>query len=280
MQVLVWASCGTRTDNHATCSRLEGKVEHSERQKAHFDQVFAGGARQHITTTNVLVRYLVDWRIGEAVRRLMKATDSRLTCDSSVLLLCAGEGAEGSVLCNMGFTNVTVSDISEYGVHQAMERDSRLQGLVLNAERINLTNDAFDVVVVQEGLHHLQSPVQGFTEMLRVASFGVIFIEPHDSFVGKLIGTKWERHGEAVNYVFRWDKKLVEDIASSYLGPNSLINLSFSFWHHNVLYHKLGKVLGEGWLALKVIQFLKLTLDNTFGWAGNKFCGLIVKRSE
>lgn len=257
---------------------LENKVDHLEQQKTYSDKVFADGPRQHVTTTNVLVRYIVDWRIGEAARRLMRAAHSRLTRDSSILVVCAGEGAEGSTLCNLGYTNVAVSDISEYAVKKAMERDSRLKGLVLNAERMTLDRGAFDVVIVQDGLHHLQSPVQGFTEMLRVASVGVIFIEPHDSLIGNLIGTKWERHNGAVNYVFRWNKKLVRDIVRSYLGPDAVINLSFSFWHHNVLYHKLGKILGEGPVALKGIQFLKWALDNTAGWGGNNFCGLILTR--
>lgn len=255
-------------------------MKHLERQKNHFDQVFAAGPRQHITTSNVLVRYLVDWRIGESVRRLVQAANNRLTYDSSVLILCAGEGAEGSVLCNMGFRNVTVSDISEWAVNHATMRDNRLQGVVLNAEDMHLDADSFEMVIVQEGLHHLQNPVRGFTEMLRVASVGVIFIEPHDSVIGNLLGTKWERHGEAVNYVFRWNKKLIDDVALSYLGPNSIENHSFSFWHHNILYHKLGKLLGEGALALQAIRVLKAGLDSTVGWAGNKLCGIIVKNPK
>jgi ubiquinone/menaquinone biosynthesis C-methylase UbiE len=68
-----------------------------------------------------------------------------------------------------------------------MDRDKRLKGIVLNAERTNLPSQSFDIALVQDGLHHLSSPVQGFTEMLRVAKRAVVFLEPHDSLVGRMI---------------------------------------------------------------------------------------------
>jgi ubiquinone/menaquinone biosynthesis C-methylase UbiE len=62
---------------------------------------------------------------------------------------------EGSILCDLGFTNVTVSDLADNGVNAAMDRDKRLKGIVLNAERTNLPSQSFDIASVQDGLHHL-----------------------------------------------------------------------------------------------------------------------------
>ena len=248
-----------------------------ERQKADFDTLYAAGTREHIALKDPLVDYTTYWRLREAFRRLRHATPGRIRETSNILVMCAGDGADGSVLCDMGYQNVTVSDISDMGVAAALARDSRLAGLVLNAQNAQIEDGAFDVVVVQDGLHHLPSPIQGFTEMLRIASIGAVFLEPHDSLVGRVLGTKWERNGEATNYVFRWTRKLVHDVACSYFGSDSFQNLSFSFWHHNIAYHRLGVMLGDGTRGIYAIRTIKFVLDHVLGRFGNQFCGMVIK---
>lgn len=247
-----------------------------DQQRAYHDRIYGAGSRSHIGSPDPLVRYVTHWRISEALSRLTRAVGARLTFDTPLLVLCAGEGGEGSVLCDLGFKDVTVSDISEMGVQAALSRDPRLKGLVLNAQAADLPDATFGVVLVQDGLHHLPSPIQGFTEMLRLASVAAIFLEPHDSLVGNLIGTRWEKNGEAVNYVFRWTRKLVEDVASSYLGPGAFCNLSFSFWHHNPVFARLGRKLGGGRFAIGSLRTLKVMLDGLGARWGNQFCGLVV----
>jgi hypothetical protein len=92
-----------------------------------------------------------------------------------------------------------------------------------------------------------------------------------------MIGTQWEKNGSAINYVFRWDKKLVDQVASSFLGPNSFDNLSLSFWHHNVVYAKARSILG-GRFGLMVVRSIKYFFDRLIGRLGNQFCGLVIKR--
>lgn len=253
-------------------------MNHLQRQKAQHDLMFTTGSRSHFTVDDPLVLYVTHWRLRESFHRFAKAAAGRVSSKSRILVMCAGEGAEGSVLCDMGYENVTVSDISDLGVAAAIKRDARLKGLVLNAENADIEDNSFDLVVVQDGLHHLQSPVQGFTEMLRIGSVGAIFLEPHDSIVGRVIGTQWEKNGDAINYVFRWTKKLVQDVASSYLGQDSFKNLSFSFWHHNITFHRLGIKLGDGVAGVRAIRCIKFVLDTFLGKMGNQFCGLVVKR--
>jgi ubiquinone/menaquinone biosynthesis C-methylase UbiE len=177
---------------------------------------------------------------------------------------------------DMGLLDVTVSDLSEAVAGVAVRRDPRLKARALNAEETELPAGSFEIVVIQDGLHHLQRPVQGFTEMLRIASRAVIFLEPHDSLVGRLIGTKWETNGPAVNYVFRWTKRSVQDIASSYLGQSTFQNLSFSFWHHNVVLAKAGQRLGGGAFAISCIRAVKACMDFLLPRMGNQFCGLVI----
>ena len=250
-----------------------------QNQKKSFEKAYSAGSRAHVLSKDVSTQYIVSWRINESINRLMTASKGLIDFNASILILCSGEGMEGSILCDRGFSDVTISDLTDNGVKAALERDNRLKGFPLDAQNTGLKNESYDVVVVQDGLHHLSSPVQGFTEMLRVAKKGVIFLEPHDSLVGRMIGTKWEKNGESINYVFRWDKKLVEQIISSYLGPNEFVNLSFSFCHHNPVYGKIANRFGKS-LGLPLIKFIKATLDMCIGNFGNQFSGLVLKRPK
>lgn len=252
-------------------------MSHLQHQKDQFNQIYSKGSRQHVISRDKDIKYIVSWRVMQCIKRLLIISKGSINFNSSILILCSGDGLEGSILSDMGYVNVTVSDISEQGVKAALERDLRLKGMVLNAEHLMLNNNAFDVVLLQDGLHHLSSPVIGFTEMLRVASKAVGFLEPHSSFVGCLIGNKWEKNGSAINYVFRWDKKLVEQVTSSFLGPEKFENHSFSFWHHNLVFAKVSKLLGIN-IGLLLIRSIKFILDIFLGFFGNQFCGLIIKK--
>jgi SAM-dependent methyltransferase len=251
--------------------------EQWQAQRANFNAAFSHGSRAHVTSTDPLTRYLVRWRLQTALRRLQGAAPD-ISTSSSILVMCAGEGLEGTVLCDLGYTDVTVSDISDVGVGEALRRDPRLKGLPLNAERADLPAESYDVVLVQDGLHHLASPVAGFTEMLRICRRAAVFLEPHDSFVGRRLGREWEVNGPAVNYVFRWSRRLVEQISSGYLGQGRSVNLSFAFWHHNVVLERLGRKVRPARAAKPTIAATKTVLDAVAGRAGNQFCGLVVKR--
>jgi SAM-dependent methyltransferase len=258
---------------------MHNTTEHIDKQRSYTDLYFQSGPRSHTVTNDPLVRYVTDWRINAAIDHL-EACAGELDRNVAFLVLCAAEAREASVLCDRGFTNVTVSDISSVALEIALKRDPRLRGQVLSAECLELANESFDVVFVQDGLHHLRSPIQGFTEMMRVARVAAIFLEPHDSWIGRMLGTKWEHNGDAVNYVFRWSKKLVGDVASSYLGDGQFKNASFPFWHHNPILARLGTMLGGGRGAIALLRGLKFSLNSALSRQGNQFCGMVVKKSQ
>jgi len=251
-------------------------AEHQRKQAEQMDAIFAKGPRGHIVSRDPLVRYVVDWRLKTALDRLRLAAGDRLHARSRVLVLCSGEGLEGSILYDMGFTDVTVGDISPVAIEQARKRDPRLKGMVVDLEHLALPDGACDLALVQDGLHHLQDPVRGFTEMLRISTTAVVFLEPHNSLAGRMVGRTWEHHGDAVNYVFRWTRRLVQDVASSYLGPDSFRNLSFAFWHHNVMLEKIGRRFGRR-LSIPVLRTAKTLIDRVLPGSGNQFCGMILK---
>jgi SAM-dependent methyltransferase len=247
-----------------------------ESQRRHTDLVLAAGPRPHTVNPDRLVHWLTTWRLSVAVQKMLKATDDVIK-NSRVLILGSAEGYEGTILCDLGFSDVTVSDLSEVAVKVALARDKRLRGCSLDIENCCIPGESFDVLIVQDALHHLPRPVNGFTEMLRIARRAVLFLEPHDSLAGRHVGKTWEQNGDAVNYVFRWTKDLVQNVTCSYLGHDRFLNLSFSFWHHNVHLERLGRMFGGGAFALNSIRFGKTVMGCVAPSGGNQFCGLVIK---
>jgi ubiquinone/menaquinone biosynthesis C-methylase UbiE len=185
-------------------------------------------------TPDPLTRYLRDRRLKTALD-LLRKHGSLDPSQQSVLVVCGGVGGEGTYLANQGFSDVTVSDLSEEALRICRKRDQRLKTRCLNTESMtDVSDNSYDFVLVQDGLHHLPRPVSGFTEMLRVARRGVIVIEPHYSLVGKLIGTEWEVEGDAINYVFRWDTPTLEQVARSYLLSKEALIIPYRMWDHNL----------------------------------------------
>lgn len=254
-------------------------LKNDPRAKAHVDAQARFTTNQRLdtrpkTAANDLDRYLRESRLRFAVHRL--STIINVNPETwSVLVLCSGRGSEATELANLGFSNVTASDISGSAVADLTARDNRISGIVLNAQDTGLEPCSYDLVVVQDGLHHLPNPVGGFVEQLRLARRAALFLEPHDSFPGRIIGREWEVNDQAVNYVFRWSTRLVDQVASSYFGSPDFINASYAYWHHNLIMSKLLKPLGNA-ASVKTAKIGKRLADSLIGRHGNQFCGLVI----
>ena len=99
----------------------------------------------------------------------------------SILNVCCGSGMDAEFLVGEG-ANVVGVDISHGALLGAQER-ARRYGLdydlvVGDAENLPVQDDAFDLAIVHDGLHHLPSPKLGFLEMARAASYAVLLTEP------------------------------------------------------------------------------------------------------
>jgi ubiquinone/menaquinone biosynthesis C-methylase UbiE len=189
-------------------------------------------------TNDPLIRYLRDRRLHRALREL-KRRGKLDVANQSVLLVCGGVGGEGTFLANQGFVDVTVSDLSEKAMELCRRFDGRLKTRVLNAEDMSEVEDgSYDIVLVQDGLHHLPRPVLGFTEMLRVARIAAIVIEPHSGLVARAIGRRWEVEGDAVNYVFRWNRNVFEQATRSYLLTDDAEVITCRFFDHNFVINR------------------------------------------
>ncbi|MFJ7337131.1 class I SAM-dependent methyltransferase [Streptomyces sp. NPDC101110] len=226
-------------------------------------------------TSDPLTRFLRDRRLRTALR-MLRVRGLLDPARQSVLIVCGGVGGEGVFLSRYGFKDITVSDLSEEALAVCRGLEPTLRTMSLNAENMaEIPDSSYDLVLVQDGLHHLPRPVLGFTEMLRVARTAVIVIEPHDGLVGRLIGTEWERHGDVVNYVFRWNRSILNQATRSYLLCKRAIVLPHRMWDHNVVVGKLARRFPERWrltVAKAVYRVLR-----PVNRVGNMMVAVVVK---
>jgi SAM-dependent methyltransferase len=223
-------------------------------------------------------RYTRDRRLRVAIDRLQHVTGDDLS-GWSALVTCAGVGGEGTYLANRGISSVTASDFSTHALEHCRRRDPRLDTKCLDAEQLDVADESYDLVLVQDGLHHLPRPTLGLTEMLRVARRAVVVIEPHEGLVTRLLGREWERNGDAVNWVFRWDERMLVQTVRSYLLERPCAVEDIRFWDYPPLLCRLQRRICSTPRAWQIQKALYRTLN----WAGpvrrlgNAMVAVIVK---
>lgn len=228
----------------------------------------------HITDDKFM-RFLRDRRLNIAYDYLCKAFGKAEVKTFSFLIVCGGVGGEAFFFENKGCKNVTNSDFSQNSLTISKKLFKNIFISLQNAEDLSFESGQFDVVLVQDGLHHLPRPVLGFTEMLRVANKAAIVIEPYNGLVGAAIGTEWEEHEEIINYVFRWDRKFFSQITKSYLLKNYKQIKVFRIWDHNVVIRKLGKIAPTKFKV--VFSKFVYSILSFFDFSGNMFIGIVIK---
>jgi ubiquinone/menaquinone biosynthesis C-methylase UbiE len=134
----------------------------------------------------------------------------------SALVVCGGSGMDAEFLARSG-THVVSSDISLGAARRVRERAVRhgveIAVVTADAERLPFAEQAFDLVYVHDGLHHLEDPMTGLREMARVARQAVAITEPARAAVTAAavrFGLALERE-EAGNRVARLDATEVAD---------------------------------------------------------------------
>jgi ubiquinone/menaquinone biosynthesis C-methylase UbiE len=249
-----------------------------EPQRSAASAKYAGGAWEknwRFNYSDPVFRFLRHRRLNIALgilreRRLLNPASQ------SVLVVCGGAGEEGILLRDVGFSDITISDISTEALAICTKTNPDFATAVANAEDMQgFSDESYDIVVVQDGLHHLPRPVQGFTEMLRVARVAAVVIEPHHGFVGNLLGTTWEKERGAVNYVFRWDRMLLEQATYSYLVRDDVVVVRRRLWDHALAMSRVVYTLPKRF-RLPAAHTLYGILA-PLGFAGNMMVGVVVK---
>jgi len=104
-------------------------------------------------------------------------------------------------------------------------------------QNLPYNNNSYDYVITHASIHHCSRPHAAILEMLRVAKYGVIFIESHDCLLTKLscklgfseiyeyYAVESDAHGgvdntNIPNFVYRWTEREVIKLINSYKPLN------------------------------------------------------------
>lgn len=151
--------------------------------------------------------------------------------DANILIVAGGE-TDSNVFRELGFDNVTISNVDE-----RMEGDEfhPFKWSYQDAENLTFEDNSFDYVIVHAALHHCYSPHRALLNMYRVAKQGVVLFESRDSLVMKIVTyldlTQEYEHSAVYfndckfggventsipNFVYRWTEREIEKTIHSY----------------------------------------------------------------
>lgn len=177
---------------------------------------------------------------------------------NSILICCGGGGIFVKEFIECG-ASVTLTDISQKALNYAKQTvKGNFEIDLQNAESLTYKDSSFDWGFVCNGLHHLEKPLIGLYELLRVSKKGIILIESQDSLLIRLacyfrLSEIYEKSG---NYVYRFSKREIEKTFKSYGNIDEyLINSKWIF--NTVPKNKLLQIAFKG-----AIRFLNIFYKN------------------
>lgn len=110
-------------------------------------------------------------------------------------------------------------------------------------ESLSYKSSSFDLVFAKEAIHHVPRPIQAVYEMLRVTKKAIIFIEPCETFIGKILeklnlSSKYETNQAGNlnlrdNYIYRWNRKEIIKILNSYYLESGYKVIFSNCWMSN-----------------------------------------------
>ena len=166
------------TDHHHRHSQKEVQARHSDQPA---DEAFEIN-RPHGTPR--LYRFLLGEKFDRSVAPIRK-----YLVDVSALAVCGGSGMDAEFLARAGAA-VTTSDLSMGAATRAKARSERygvaIRSIVADVEHLPYADKSIDLVAVHDGLHHLDDPFAGLSEMARVARRWVVVTEPARASITRL----------------------------------------------------------------------------------------------
>jgi SAM-dependent methyltransferase len=186
----------------------------------------------------------------------------------TILAICA-DWKEASTLRQFPFETITLTGLlpADAKMREFLEQDSRIRYEQQNAESLRFESQSFDIVFCKEGLHHLARPVLGFYEMLRTCRTAVVFIEGYDGWLNRRLeraglSSIYETDqagniGQRRNYVFRWGRRLLEELLNSYyLDSGWTVSLVSAWMGSRVQFGKRTWLRRVGVTAGWILSFL------------------------
>ncbi len=147
----------------------------------HYQDFTVGGKSEAMARTWLETGTVDAWRH----RRMYRVLDPLLESESSSWLTI-GDGRYGKdarYISEKG-GDVTASDIDDSLLKEAINLGFISKFSKENAESLSFGDEAFEYVLCKESYHHFPRPMIALYEMLRVASKGVVLIEPNDQYIG------------------------------------------------------------------------------------------------
>ena len=171
------------------------------------------------------------------LKKLIKEREAKI-------LIIAGGQNDKKVLMDLGFKNVTISNLdsrmneNEYKPYKWSFQD---------AENLTFKDEEFDYAIIHHALHHCKSPHRALLEMYRVSKKGVFSFESRESFLMKLavkfnLAYQYEfpavffndmKYGglantEIPNFVYRWTESEIEKVVNCY-APYTKHKIKYSY---------------------------------------------------
>lgn len=256
-------------DHHDASDHLSSEVSgHKASQASHFDRSVAEEfeiTRPHGTPR--LYRFLLREKFRRATAPIQRHLDG-----TSVLTVCGGSGMDAEFLAREG-ARVVASDLSLGAARRTRARAQRygldVFPIVADVEHLPFADDAFDLVLVHDGLHHLERPNVGLIEMARVARRWVSVTEPAKAAITVIAvraGMALDRE-EAGNAVARLTTNGVVELLQSN-GFRPLVAERYAMYYR----HEPGWVFRalSGRPVFPIVRTAWRVTNGVLGWAGNK----------
>jgi SAM-dependent methyltransferase len=168
---------------------------------------------------------------------------------------------------------VVASDLSLGAARRTRERARRygldITPIVADVERLPFADGTFDLVLVHDGLHHLERPELGLAEMARVARQWVSVTEPARAKITAIAvraGMAADRE-EAGNAVARLGTSEVVAVLRS-AGFRPLVARRYAMYYKHEPGAAFGILSRRGIFPLARVGWR--VIDRLIGWAGNK----------
>lgn len=153
--------------------------------------------------------------------------------------LTVGDGRYGLDAIRMlrrGFSDVTASDLSDHLLQVSLKAGALKKISAENAEKLSFADCSFDYVLCKESFHHFPRPMLALYEMLRVASKGIVLIEPQDAHIDMptLSGKHAAGYEADGNYVYTLSRREVEKVALGLDLPAVAFKNLYDVFDHNL----------------------------------------------
>tara|TARA_A100001015_G_C14789148_1_gene632310 strand:- start:169 stop:882 length:714 start_codon:yes stop_codon:yes gene_type:complete len=164
----------------------------------------------------------------------------------SNILIISASSKEINVLKELGYYNFSItfhdSNEKEKLIELGFEENKNL--FKADIRNLPFENNAFDYVITNATIHHVDIPHKAVTEMYRISSKGTLIIESNDSIVMQL-ATKMKLAEEfeissvegntgglldtgIPNYVYRWTEREVQKLLMAF-DPKNINTIYFNY---------------------------------------------------